>query len=278
MSVTPPVAQLPPSLMQQGISPRQIVAVLWAYWKWIVLVTIVVATIAVLLSKFVLQKTYVARATLQVDFQVYDPATGQEFPSYLAPSYMATQLELLNSRKVMLRAVQVLGWEQDPEKTEGYEAGSGATVQDYLAEQLAEAMSVSQARDSRLIHVSFESDSAEGAARAANAIAQVYVEESQAISLRPSQERAGQYSQQLEQLKARVEDAQRDLSQYTQDTGLIDLDRRSDAESDRLNELGRRLVQAESESQTASLRLQQAGRLRAGEGALDSDTEILGSM
>lgn len=268
---------IPASFIQQGISPAQIMAMLLAYTKWIIAVTIVVTIIAILVSKFVLKKNYEATATLQFDFQVYDPVTGREFPSFLQQSYMTTQLDILQSRRVLLKVVDQLGWASDPERTKGYEAGSAGSVQDYLVDRLGKSLTVGHGRDSRLVNVTYEADSGAEAARVANTVSEVYVAEQFAQSAAPIRERAGEYSEQLQQMSQKVTSSQQRLSEFRQEHELIDFAQRSDVETERLNELTRRLDEAESQASAASLRLQQLGKLRAGQGPLISDSDALTS-
>lgn len=270
-------AVLPASLIQQGVSPTQIVAILLAYTRWIILVTFVVTVATILVSKFLIKRSYEATATLQFDFQVYDPVTGREFPSFLQQSYMTTQLDILQGRRTLLKVVEELGWAQDSERTAGYEAGSSGSIQDYLATQLSKSLSVGHGRDSRLVQVSFEADSAAEAARVANTVAEVYLQEQLATVTEPTRQRAGDYSEQLDSMRQEVAEAQSKLSDFRQKHGLLDFNQRADVETEKLNELSRRLVEAEAVSSAASLKLQQIGKLRAGRGDLGSETEVLAS-
>ena len=270
---------LPANMMQQGVSPTQIVAMLWAYRWWVVAVTFVCVVLSIAASKFWIDKVYESTAVLQFEYQVYDPLTRKEFPSFLAQSYMATQLDILKSRRTMLKAVDQLGWVNDPERTDGYEAGSSGSIQEYLAEQMSKALSVYNGRDSRLVYVTFEDKSPAEAALVANTITEVYVTEQLELGNQPNQARAGQYNAQLEELQSKANNTQQQLSEFRQQHGLLDLGQRADVESERLSELSSRLIDAEAQSQAASLRLQQVGKLRSrAGGGLGSETDILGSQ
>ncbi len=251
--MTEPTA-LPPELMRQGISPAQLMAIFWAHRRLIVLTTFVVVLAVVLISKYVLPKKYEATATLQFDFQVYDPTTGKDFPAYLAQSYMSTQVDILGSPATLRAAVERLGWAQDPKWTASYDSSTGASLEDYLANEMNKRLTIRSSRDSRLVDVSFEAESPTEAARVANTIAEVYLESQINARREPTQRRAGEYSQQIEALREEVEAAERALSEFRQKHGLIDLDRRADAESTRLEELTRRLVEAEAARHAAEIR------------------------
>ena len=193
-------SSLPPELMRQGISPTQLTSIFWAYRHVIVATTFVVVLVTILISKFLLDKKYEAAATLQFDFEVYDPSTGKDFPAFLAESYMSTQTDILGSPPTLRAAVERLGLKDDREWTKGYEAGTGASLEDYLASELNKRLSIGTSRDSRLVDVRFESKSPTEAARVANTIAEVYLESQIAARVTPTRERATEYSAQLESL------------------------------------------------------------------------------
>lgn len=256
--------------MRQGISPTQLFAMLWARRQLIVACTVLVAAAAVLVSKFVLPKTWEATATLQFDFEVYDPTTGKDFPAYLAQSYMSTQVDILRSPATLRAAVERLGWAKDPKWTKGFKADSGASLEDYLVHQMNKRLKIGSSRDSRLVDISFRAEDPNEAARVANTIAEVYLAAQIRARVEPTRQLATEYSEQLRALREEVEQAQRALSAFRQQRGLIDLDQRADVEARRLEELNRKLVEAEAELAAAQSR----ARLGPGERELLESTYI----
>lgn len=270
--------QLPPAYQSPGLSLGQILAILRGYRLWIAAVAAVCLVVGTALT-LVLPKTYEATATLLIDFEVNDPITGRDFPQMLAASYMATQTGIINSPEVLLPVVDRLGLANDPKlmkRFEGRSADAGG-LRDYAAAQFAKYLNVTQKGDSRLIYVGYQSDSPEAAAKAANAVAEVYLNLTLERATRPARQRADEYTAQLSGLRKRVDEAQTALAKFRQDSGLIDLDLKVDIEAERLQDLGKRLNEAESRRREAELRLQEAGRQRARRGSADSDKEILGS-
>ena len=89
---------LPRELMGSSpLSLKQLGVILWAYRQWIVAVPIVLALVTAILLKFVLPKVYQATATLFVSYKVDDPVSGGDFSQVSALSFMATQVELIQS-------------------------------------------------------------------------------------------------------------------------------------------------------------------------------------
>ena len=80
-------------------------AILRARWlsALLVLLLTVSATVAVTLM---LPKTYTATSSLVLDVRSPDPILGMTMGAMAMPSYMATQVEVLQSERVALRVIQ----------------------------------------------------------------------------------------------------------------------------------------------------------------------------
>jgi polysaccharide biosynthesis transport protein len=94
------------------MTPHQLFLILRARYKLIfaMLLITVVAAIAVSLA---LPPRYKASTTLVIDFKSVDPITGTFLPvQLLLASYMATELDILESKTVALKVVKALsGWQ-----------------------------------------------------------------------------------------------------------------------------------------------------------------------
>jgi succinoglycan biosynthesis transport protein ExoP len=278
-----PAIQATPALLPAAyLSPGISLAQLWAalrYYRWIILGSMFgCAFIAAVLSKLVLAKVYEASATLYVDFEVNDPASGRDFPQMLATSYMSTQKALIESPSVLLPVIDKLGWVGKPEFAKGYVAGRDGELRQYLMEKvLAEKLSVAPYKDSRLIGISWQGKNPAEVARAVNTIAETYAELHLKRSLEPAQARAREYSEQLESLRKAVDAAQAKVSEFRERSGLIDLDARVDVEAQSLLGLNQRRLQLEDESRSAALRRSEYERLRQASGAGEANIELLGN-
>lgn len=270
---SPEAAPLPTALLSQALSPGQLLAMLLARRLLVIACALGLAVLAGILS-FVLPRQYEATATLRFNFDVYDPTTGREFPSNLAASYMSTQADIIGSAATLEKVVERLGWLNDPKMTDPLRGKSNdpATLRGYLAEKLAERIIVKQSKESRLINITARMKSREAAASTANLIAQVFLEDHNRSLTQPVAERVGRYEGQLKTLRERVSTAQKLLSEYRQQQGLIDLDGRIDVEAARLIDLEQRVTVAEARRRDAQLRLSEAQRASAG-----IDSAVLGS-
>jgi uncharacterized protein involved in exopolysaccharide biosynthesis len=180
---------------------------------------IIAATVAVVA---LLPRTYQATATLMVNYEVNDPLNGKEFPIGLLSSYMATQTELLRNPEVLLTVVDRLKLTANEDYTAGY-SGDGSSLREYVQRVLGRNLTIYQGQfGSQLIYVTDSASDAAEAALVANTVADVFKEQDFARSSGPTTERAKRYAEQLEQLKAKVGQAQQQYTAFHQSNALID--------------------------------------------------------
>ena len=89
------------------MSLTQYLRIIWAR-KWLVLALFVLVAAAGITTIMLLPRQYTAETSLVVEVRI-DPALGALAPALAAPSYMATQVEILRSERVASRAVKILG-------------------------------------------------------------------------------------------------------------------------------------------------------------------------
>lgn len=260
---------LPVHYASRGLSPRQLFAMLWAQRKPILVAALSLAVLAGLLSKFVLPKSYYSEAALLIDFDVNDPVSGREFPSQLAASYMSTQQAIIESPRVMGPVVDKLGWANDPEYAKGATGGK-ELLRDWIMQKvIAQNITIKTFKDTRLIYIGYVHKNAAEAARVVNTVAQVYIDTQQASSGSNAKGRATQYFSQLEELRAKVVEAQSKLAAFRSKTGLLEFDTGGGIEAERLVSLNARLSELEVVRRNAEA--------RAAVGGLSQDPEVMGS-
>lgn len=194
----PPIAAvpLPDDMLQAGPSPGQLWAMLRAHALWIATCAALLVAVTVFATRN-MAKVYKATAGVLISYEAKDPLTGRDVASFLAPSYLTTQLDLLRGHELLLEVVDRLGWADDPARTEGYTGAPGEEpLRAFLAHGLAQRLEIKSHKDSRLVTVTFSDNDPAAAARVANLVAQVYLD------------RHGQYSrvdpQLVENLRAQL--------------------------------------------------------------------------
>ncbi len=201
-----------------GMSLTQIVHMLWAHRKLSLVIAATVVLAAAVLSIF-WPRTYMATATLMVNFEVNDPLAGQEFPTGLLGSYMATQVELARGSEVLLSVIDRLKLAQRKNYAAGYE-GDAAGLRNWVEVRVRKNLLVEQGRyGSQLIYITYSASSAAEAAQVANAVADTYSQQQYQRMNGPANERAKRYTEQLAELKSKVASAQAQVVEFRQRKG-----------------------------------------------------------
>src|SRR5690349_174380 len=89
---------------------KQYLRILWAR-KWMALAAFIVVAVAGIVATILWPRQYTAETSLIVDLRI-DPVLGALAPALAAPSYMATQVEVIRSERVASRVVKMLGVER----------------------------------------------------------------------------------------------------------------------------------------------------------------------
>jgi len=201
---------LPDDVLHPGPTPRQLWAMLRANARWIAGFTLALTVLTGLVT-LLLPKTYQATAGVLISYEAKDPLTGRDVASFLAPSYLSTQLDLLRGRELLLEVVDRLGWVRDPERAEAYEGDGGEDgLRQHLAHGLSQRLAIESHKDSRLVTVSYSDRDPALAAQVANLVAQAYLERHGNYS-RVDDKLVEQLRAQLVSLEAREAGLARDL-------------------------------------------------------------------
>jgi polysaccharide biosynthesis transport protein len=244
----PPAATVVPQhFTQPALTRSQVFAILRAHRRlsiFIALAFVLVTFVAVKL----MPKSYTAQATVLVNYEANDP--NRQVPAELFSSYMLTQIELIQSREVLLGVIDKLGLTHDPEFAPPIATGV-ATPNDYAEKNLRSALTVEQGKGIELLYVSATSKDRNKAAVLANAVVDAYQERERERVRNPGSGRADEYSQQLAELRAKVGVAETNLAEFRQRTGLTDVSAANDVETQALNSLEQQLLVAQNQRREA---------------------------
>lgn len=224
----------------------------------IILVTFGITVMTTLVVSLLLPKSYMATTSLVLNYKGMDPVTGMSLPAQLMPGYMATQIDIINSRKVGIKVVEQLKFAESAAAQEQFnEATQGkGDIKDWFADQLLKNLDVKPSRESSVIEISFKGSDPEFAAAIANAFALAYQQTSIELKVEPAQKAAEFLGDQTKGLRTNLEEAQLRLTKYKQEKGLTSESHNLDVESARLNDLSSQLVMAQSQSYDATSRQQ----------------------
>jgi len=251
VSLVTPV--IPLNFVYPGLSLAQIISIVKAYRKLSFLIMLVVLSITALVMA-VWPRTYTAMVTLMVNYEVNDPLNGKQLPVGQVGSYIATQVELMQTPEVLLSVVDRLKLTQNKDYARGYSGDSG-TLREWVAKELSKNLAIYQSQlGSQLIYVTYSANNPPEAAQVANMVAEVYKEQDYMRSTGPPGERAKRYAQQLNELKSKVDQAQKEVTAFHQRNGLIDEGNKTNVDVILLATLEGRLLEAQNARRAAEAR------------------------
>jgi chain length determinant protein EpsF len=186
---------------------------------------------------------------------------GATMASMMMPSFMATQVDMLQSERVALRAIRSLGLSQNTELREQWlESTEGrGDFESWLAVFLQKNFDVKPSRESNVLTASYTSASPEFSAAMANAMVQGYIATTLDLKVEPARQYSAFFDERAKKLRDSLEAAQTRLSAYQRKNGLLATDERFDIETARLNELSSQLVLLQAAAAETSGRQAQVG-------------------
>ena len=241
---------------RSGLSPKQVIAVLWAYRKHTIIISLSLLALSVIVIKL-LPKNYQATATLMVNTDIHDPLAGKD-PMGIAGAYIPTEMQLMQSPGVLLPVIDQLNLTTVKDYTAGYRGnsnGNEASMRDWVRQKLQKDLEIDQGNQgSLLINISASAREPFRAAQIANTIADVYMAQQKQRLEDPAVQRAKRYAEQLAELKQKVNAAQDQVAEYRQRTGVVDLSAQKSVESEVLGNMEHRLDDAQNLRRSAEVK------------------------
>ena len=239
--------------------------------RWIYLSAIA----AVLLSSaFVLlaspRYTGVAKVLLEDQESYYtrpDKASGSDSAATIDPEAIQSQAEAVATADLARKAIEKLDLAADPEFGASAGAGSEGGADQRVVDKFLSRLTVFPVPKSRVLEIEFVSSDPALAARAANTVAEVFLQ-SQAEAKANAARAAGAWlARRIEELRAKVADADAKVEAYRAEAGLIAGANGQTVPAQQLTDLNAELANARSALATATARaellrnLQKEGRL-----------------
>ena len=222
---------------------HQFFLLLQARWRVAVLIPLVIILAALAVS-LMLPKKYTAQTSVLVDVRSADPVTGIAGSGIVAPSYMATQVDIIAGDRVAQRVVKTLRMDESPVAKEQWMSATQGrgTIEAWLVQSLQKNLVVKPSRESNVINITFKGNTADSAAEIANTFAQSYLDVNLALKTEPARLYAVWFEDQTKASRVKLEDAQARLSNFQQKAGIVGSDERTDYETARLGELSSQLT------------------------------------
>lgn len=241
--------------------------------RWLVAAGVLgVVCATTLIVSLVLPRQYTAETALVIDAKSADPIAGAILPAQMMAGYMATQVDIINSARVAERVASRLKLDEVPVIREEWQAATEGRgeIRTWIAALLQKKLAVKPSRESNVINIAFTGNDPQFSAAVANAFAQAYIEVNLELKVEPARQYARWFDDQSGPLRSKVEAAQKRLSDYQMEHGVVLADGRLDVETARLAELSSQLVNAEAQRMETRSRQSQGG-------AVDTLPEVLQS-
>ena len=206
---------------------------------------VLLTTVAVVsFVSLLMPKKYTSTAAVVLDVKSPDPVTGMALQGLIAPGYMATQIDIINSDRVAGAVVKLLKLDSNPSIQQQWREdtqGQG-DLNNWLANLLQKKLDVKPSRESNVISINYTGNDPEFAAAVANAFAQAYINVNLDLRLAPARQYAAFFEEQTKAARDKLEKAQSALSTYQQANGITSADERMDFETAKLNETSSQLT------------------------------------
>ncbi|MDR1228162.1 MAG: chain length determinant protein EpsF [Azoarcus sp.] len=236
---------------------RQFLLILRAR-KWVIWGVLASIVAIVLIVSLILPKQYTATTALVIDLKANDPVGGAA-AAQLAPGYLATQIDIIESERVAQRVVELTRMDRVPVlQTQWREETNGeVSFQSWMAMLLQKQLDIRPSRESSVINLRYSGPDPAFAAAVANAFARAYIETTIDLKVDPARQYAQWFDGQTKDLRDKLQLAQSKLSEYEQVNGVLAGDGRFDIENQHLAELNSQLAAAQGQRADSGARQSQ---------------------
>ena len=252
--------------------------------KWTVAASLVVIVTLTALFTFLMSPVYQATATMVIDNEnTASPLTGQrtDFDSYVSQSLtFNTHFKLITSRPVIEKVIKELNLDQ-PAKEAAIEDSPWKGILTHFKENLrlllgkeekflspeeklseltnrvAGKIDIQEVRDTRLLKVNVEDTDPVVARDIANALARVYIEFNISNRLQYSQNTLSWMTDQLYEVKKKLEDAEQEFLAYKQEEKLFSVEGKQKSIGQKIDDFNNAYVEARNKRLTTEAKLEQ---------------------
>lgn len=229
------------------MSLEYVFAVLRARWL-IATITLVTVFGAVAVYTWAMPRKYLATSSVVLDIKNPDPIAGAAQAAMGSPTYMLTQIEVITSTRVAEKAARILKLDQVPELRNKWQLSTGGlgSYEAWVANVIKGGLEARPLRGSNIITFIYTAEDPKFAAAAANAFMQAYLTTAVELRTNPAKQFNEEFDAKAKDLREKYEAAQRRLSEFQQQQGLVVTDERMDIETNRLNALSNDYLQMQS--------------------------------
>ncbi|MGJ7917217.1 hypothetical protein ACI48D_17300 [Massilia sp. LXY-6] len=203
---------------------------------------------AIFAAALMLPVQHTASASLVLNLKSNDGLSSIALPGGLVSTHIATQMDILQSERVLLKAVDRLDLKKNPEWQKRWQAAGAQGKKRFDAwasEEIARKLAVRPVPESSVLTVSYTDKDAAFAAAVANAVVQAYMATNLEMRLEPARQYNQYFEERAAALRASLERARAKLLDYQRANNLVITEEKINLETERLQELNAKLTQAQ---------------------------------
>jgi len=201
---------------------QQLILAIQARWK--ILACVLGATVAVaVIVSLALPKRYTASTSVVVNVSAPDPVTQAALSAQLSGSYLATQLDIIQSPRVAQDVAHSLHLSQSASMQQQWheQTGGRGDFDVWAAQVLQKRLAVIPAKDSNVITIEYSASDPALAARVANAFAAAYLDTNAQLVADPAKNFTRWFEARTQGLRAKVIQAQAKLTEFQRSHGIV---------------------------------------------------------
>lgn len=205
-------------------------------------------------------KSYKATTSLVLNYTSADAISGASLAPQLVASYMATQLNILNSKSVALRVIDEYRLDERDFLIEQHkrETDGKGDIREWLVTILRKQLDASASRDSGVLNISVKGQDPQFVAEMANAFAAEYRKATAELKVEPQKLASAYLEKQLGTARSQLETAQNRLSDFQDQERVFINQDRDDMEAVRMRQLSDELAAVQTKLVEMSSRVLQA--------------------
>ncbi|MEP5568713.1 MAG: polysaccharide biosynthesis tyrosine autokinase [Halioglobus sp.] len=235
--------------------------------RWTIIITAGVILVATMIVTAMMTPIYRAMTVVQIERDSgkvldFEGVTAEEAAN--SKDFYQTQYQLLQSRTLARRVIDQLGM-QDAPKEEVEPSAFASMIADVksmfaseepaleeplppnLESRLLRNLTVQPVSNSRLVRLHYDSPNREQAALIVNTIARAFVDMNLERRFEASTYAKSFLEDRIKQVRADLEDSERALVEYTQSRGIINQEDKQEILMEKMREMNRAQVEAESD-------------------------------
>jgi succinoglycan biosynthesis transport protein ExoP len=253
LAVIPPPSALPwehmprePHLLDYFIILRK--------HQWLIATFLLTVVTVVTIASFKMKPVYLAAARVEVDKESQNtlPFQGANYDEYIdMENYVETQVKILQSETLALQTINELNLGQYPEFGGAtvhlaLPHGSAGVTRPAILGAFMGRLTIKRVPNSRLVEVQFESGDPTLAALVANGHVQTYLEQNFRSKYDATTQASGFLSQELEELRIKVEKSEDDRLAYERANQIWQIDEKQNITTQTLGDLNKAVTEAQT--------------------------------